>query len=438
MTVSRRQALTAGSVVALASAVAPQAMAADTPEALAGLAVLYVLPLIEMYATRRRAEAMGQAGRLLNAPRLADATSRAVTTPNVDTLYSSGWIDLAAGPATIELPPAGLHYFSLALMDAWSNNFVVLPAAKPGTPQRAMLVGPRGLPPADGAAAVIRSPTRHVWLLGRTFAASNDDLTEAHAVQAALKVTGGATPAEPPVDKAALSPDDPVAFFALANRLMGEEGVLPADGAVLARLRAIGVGPGLSFVDTPATRAGAAAAWARLKTGRTQPVGGWSYPRTDLGNFGADYAYRAATALGGLAALPPSDAIYLFAAGDGQGPPGSYSGARPWTLSFPRGQEPPAGAFWSLTLYERTPEGRQYFFPNPANRFAVAGHMPGLKHGADGSLTIHIANEAPSDPMAKANWLPAPKGPFTLVLRLYKPEKRALDGRWRAPALKPA
>ena len=434
MTVTRRQALIATGAASLWP-VAASAASADGPEALAALAVVYALPLVEMYVTRRRAEGLGQAGRLLNAPRLADAASRAVTTPNVDTLYSSGWIDLAAGPATLELPPAGPYYFSLALMDAWSNNFLVLPAAGPNTPRRAVLVGPRGAPPADGAAAVIRSPTRHVWVLGRTFAASNDDLAEAHAVQAALKVTGGATPAEPPVDKAALSPDDPAAFFTLANRLMGEEGVLPADGAVLARLKAIGVGPGLTFIDTPAARVGAAAAWAQLKEVKRQPIGGWGYPKANLGAFGTDYAFRAQTALNGLAALPPSEAIYLFGAGDGQGPPATYSGAHPWRLTFPKGQEPPSDAFWSLTLYERTPEGRQYFYANPENRFAVAGHTPGLKHAADGSLSILIGNEAPAD---KANWLPAPKGAFTLVLRLYKPQKRALDGRWRAPALKPA
>lgn len=438
MIVTRRHALAAAGAASLLPPLAAAAWGADAPEALATLAVIYALPLVEMYATRRRAEAMGQAGRLLNAPRLADANSRAVTTPNVDTLYSSGWIDLASGPAAIDVPPAGPHYFSLALMDAWSNNFVVLPAAGPNTPRRAVLVGPRGVPPADGAAAVIRSPTRHVWALGRTFAPSNDDLVEAHAVQAALKVSGAASPPEPPVDKAALSPEDPVAFFALANRLMGEEGVLPADGAVLARLRAIGVGPGLSFVDTPATRAGVAAAWARLKATRSAVVQGWSYPKPDLGAFGTNYDYRAQTALNGLAALPPSDAIYLFGAGDGQGAPGTYSGARPWTLTFRKGEEPPVNAFWSLTLYERMPEGRQYFFPTPTGRYAIGGQTPGVRRSPDGSLSIVIAAEPPGDPVGKANWLPAPKGPFTLVLRLYKPERRAIDGRWRAPAPKPA
>lgn len=430
MILTRRRALIAGSAASLLPALAH---AADTPEALAELAAIYVLPLVEMYATRRRAEPMGQAGRLLNVPRLADAAARAVTTPNVDTLYSSGWLDLSTGPATIQLPPAGPNYFSLALMDAWSNNFAILPGASRKTPERAVLIGPRGAPPASGA-AVIRAPTRHVWALARTYAASNDALAEPHAVQAALKVSGPVSPPEPPLVPASLTPENPAAYFALANQLMGEEGVLPGDGAILLRLRPIGVGPGLTFVDTPATRAGAAAAWARLKGVKPKSAGGWSYPKPELGNFGDHYEYRALTALNGLAALPPSEAIYL-SSGAGET---VYTGDRPWKLAFRKSELPPAAAFWSLTLYERTPEGRQYFYPNPANRYAVAGHTPGLKFAADGSLTIPISNVAPTEPDLAANWLPAPKGRFSLVLRLYKPEKAALDGRWRAPALKQA
>lgn len=192
-------------------------------------------------------------------------------------------------------------------------------------------------------------------------------------------------------------------------------------------------------MNTPATRAGAAAAWAKLKGFRAKAIDGWTYPQADLGNFGTDYEYRAQTALNGLAALPPSDAIYLFGAGDGTGAPGTYDGrTHDWRLVLSHGKEPPVNAFWSLTLYERTPEGRQYLFPNAANRFAVASHTPGLHRGEGGGVTIAVQADPPADPTLRANWLPAPKGPFTLVLRLYKPKEAVLSGRWKAPALKAA
>ena len=433
---SRRQVLATSAATAALPGFAHAA--ADTPRSLAALGVIYALPLIEMARTRRNAEAMGQKGRFLHAPRLADADSRAVTTPNVDTLYSSAHLDLGAGPAVFDLPKADGTYFSLALMDAWSNNFAVLPAAEPGRSRVVLVRAGDAAPAADGA-RVIRSPTRHVWALARTFAASNEALDAPHAMQKTLFVKAGVSAeVEPPIPPAALTPDDPAAFFALANRLMAQEGVLPADLPMLARLKAVGVGPGLTFVETPETRAGAAAGWERVKAGRPDPSRGWSYPKADLGDFGTDYPYRATVALNGLAALPPFEAVYLFGAGDGTGAPGTFDGKRDWRLHFPKGQEPPAGAFWSLTLYERTPEGRQYLVANPANRFAVASQTPGLTRNPDGSLTIAISAEAPTDPVLKANWLPAPKGPFTLTLRIYKPRPTVMSGRWRAPVVTPA
>ena len=58
-------------------------------------------------------------------------------------------------------------------------------------------------------------------------------------------------------------------------------------------------------------------------------------------------------------------------------------------------------------------------------------------YGADGSLTIYVQNESPGADK-EANWLPAPKGKFHLMLRLYWPDEKApsiLDGTWKIPAV---
>ena len=52
----------------------------------------------------------------------------------------------------------------------------------------------------------------------------------------------------------------------------------------------------------------------------------------------------------------------------------------------------------------------------------------------DGSLVIHVQKNSPGADR-EANWLPAPDGTFYLILRLYLPEQRVLDGEWSAPAL---
>jgi len=73
---------------------------------------------------------------------------------------------------------------------------------------------------------------------------------------------------------------------------------------------------------------------------------------------------------------------------------------------------------------------------NPLNRYLVNSPMlPQFKLDADGGLSLYLQNESPGADK-EANWLPAPKGPFMAVMRIYWPKPEALGGKWVAPALK--
>ena len=61
--------------------------------------------------------------------------------------------------------------------------------------------------------------------------------------------------------------------------------------------------------------------------------------------------------------------------------------------------------------------------------------LPQLKRDADGGLTLIIQNESPGKDK-EANWLPAPKGPFSMFTRLYWPKQEATEGKWTPPPLK--
>jgi hypothetical protein len=70
---------------------------------------------------------------------------------------------------------------------------------------------------------------------------------------------------------------------------------------------------------------------------------------------------------------------------------------------------------------------------NPINRYLINSPMlPQLKKDADGGLTLLIQNESPGADR-EANWLPAPKGPFFMAMRLYWPKAEAIEGKWTAP-----
>jgi hypothetical protein len=60
--------------------------------------------------------------------------------------------------------------------------------------------------------------------------------------------------------------------------------------------------------------------------------------------------------------------------------------------------------------------------------------LPQLKKDADGGITLYIQNTSPGKDKA-SNWLPAPKGPFYMVLRVYWPKEEILNGSWKAPQI---
>jgi hypothetical protein len=154
-------------------------------------------------------------------------------------------------------------------------------------------------------------------------------------------------------------------------------------------------------------------------------VNGWSMNTDTMGVYGNYYLKRAIVTQLGLGANLPEDAIYPVNLADESGKP--LDGANKYTLHFDKGATPPANAFWSVTLYDA--DGFQV--ANPLNRFNLANWMP-LKSNADGSLDLYFQNESPGADK-EANWLPAPKGAFNLLMRLYAPRSEALTGKWNPP-----
>jgi hypothetical protein len=339
---------------------------------------------------------------------------------------------------TLTIPPTADRYISVAVMNMYSDNDVILGTRTTGGGGgRYTLVGPGqpGLGPN-----IVRIATPQAWMLARTLVAGPDDLAAVHKVQDGLTVSGpaGAVPAKF-AGRAAPWSD----YFASAQAIVQANPPPATDGAAFARMAPLGFGPRGGFdpkrfdaAQVAAIEAGVGDARAALRSVTPGPVvQGWGYPRPNLGYFGQDYLFRAAVSLAGLAALTPAEAMYMHPAAErGR----MFTGAGPYRLHFPAGQLPAVNGFWSLTMYEATPDGQFFLIANPANRYAIGDRTPGLKANADGSLDIWIGRSDPGGERT-ANWLPAPtQGPFTLSLRAYLPKTEFLDGRYRLPAITPA
>ena len=113
---------------------------------------------------------------------------------------------------------------------------------------------------------------------------------------------------------------------------------------------------------------------------------------------------------------------------DGQ----KLDGANRYTVRFASGQLPPVNAFWSLAMYQ--PAG-DLLVANPINHYLLNSPMlPQFVKDADGGLTFYIQDKSPGKDK-EPNWLPAPKVPFVIYIRLYWPKPEALDGTWKPPPL---
>lgn len=447
---------------------APTRAAADEPvgekEArdVAVDAYIYFYPLVTMDVTRRQStnvEAGGTPGHgpmnsFVHLRAFPDANFRDVVRPNFDTLYSSAWLDLTGGPVVVSAPDTGGRYYLLPMLDMWSDVFAVPGKRTTGTKAgRFALVPPgwRGEIPAG--AERIDAPTSYVWVIGRTQTNGPKDYEAVHKIQDGYAVAPPSRPDRAPRRVAAgtgpaldmkASPLAQVnkmpgpAYFRYAAELMKANPPHVVDQPIVARMRRIGLKAGESFdpeaLDPVVRRALEAAPAAGLAAmNRKLPtlarvVDGWQMNTDTMGVYGTYYLKRAIVAMVGLGANLPEDAVYPLCIVDADGRP--LNGDHGYVLHFSKDDLPPVDAFWSLTMYDAA----GFQAPNSLNRFAI-GDRDKLTYNADGSLDLYIRHENPG-PDKTANWLPAPKGPLGLTMRLYGPKAEALDGRWNPPAVK--
>ncbi len=423
----------------------------------------YGLPLLEFERVRREETSVRCPDHEGNAPvntfshvnRFPDASFRDVVAPNTDTLYSIAQLDLGKGPLVLSHPAMGRRYFSFAMLDPFTNVVATPGAREDGRAAGRILVrwaGKPGNAKRSRFTRVVTSQYRHLWVIGRTLASTKADQRRAYRTMRTYALTrvNGTVLRPPSRCRTALAeepknypvPTSGPAFLDLLGRALAHNPPPRRDRPILRRLRAYGVGPGLSPERAgldPATRAalyaGATAAAQTLRsTGKGELlVGaatneGWYEPQANIGRYGTDYHFRALIAVFGLGANTREEATYPTGITDSAGTP--LAGGNDYRLTFPPGQAPPARYFWSLTMYDA--DG--YLVPNPANRYSVGPSHPPFVTQRDGSVVLAIQHQRPDDPTV--NWLPAPaSGQFRLNLRLYGPRGRVLDGSWSAPGV---
>jgi len=452
--------------VALAMAT-PGVPAADLTsaqaKAIAVEAYVYTYPLVMMDMTRRVMTnvppgvkpGLGPANAFHHFRTYPPADFREVVRPNFDTLYSSAWLDLTKEPMVVSVPDAGGRYYLVPLMDMWTDAYAVPGKRTSGTAAAAYAIVPPGWNGALPAGLErIDSPTVYNWVIGRTQTNGPADYAAVNKFQDGFKVTPLSQWGKPAVPPAPFVPDPAVdmkktppsqvdgmtgdKYFAYAAELMKLHKPHATDWSTVARMKRLGIVPGRSF-DIGKGRPRRPPGPARRAVRRAEADQGHDADHRQGRERLAD-AHRHDGRVRQL--LPQAsghrgdrpgchqvdDAIYPMNVADADGKP--MDGNNDYVLHFSKAELPPVDAFWSITMYD----GDGYQAANPLNRFAI-GDRDALKYNADGSLDIYMQNASPGADK-ESNWLPAPKGPLGITMRLYAPKPEVADGRWVPPAIK--
>jgi hypothetical protein len=431
--------------------------------AIAKEAYIYGFPVVTNYSTMYK-QAIDKGSKDYRAPfnqiaslaNVATPQDKFVVTPNSDTPYSFLWMDLRDEPIIVTMPKIEKdRYYTGQMIDLYTYNFAYLGTRSFGNDGGTfMIAGPgwKGEMP-KGVKAVMQSETEFAYLLFRTQLFNPADLNNVKRIQAGyhaqtlsqyLKQPSPA--AAPGVNWPAPSPDmlTTPALFPYLNFMLQFCPANPAETELMARFAKLNIGAGKTFdfsklspESQKAVTDGIADAGKDLDALMKQ-INADQVASSDL--FGTreflkgNYLYRYAGAKLGLYGNSGEEAIYLAYFVDATHQPLDASKTA-YTMMFPKGQLPPAKAFWSITMYDGK---TQFLVANTLKRYLLNSTMlKSFKYGSDGSLTIYVQKSSPGA-AKEANWLPAPDGPFYAILRIYMPAPEVVNGTWKKPQMQPA
>ncbi|MFV2071854.1 MAG: DUF1254 domain-containing protein [Thermoanaerobaculales bacterium] len=447
--------------------------ASITPEeatAIAKEAFIYGFPMVMNYKTlynyvidTENPEYKGPFNQISCEARLFTPADKAVVTPNSDTPYCMFWIDLRAEPMVLSVPEMSPdRFYHFQFIDLYTHNFAYVGTLTTGNGAGSFLIaGPdwNGETP-EGIRDVIRSETGLVFNVTRTQLFGPDDLAKVKEIQDAYDLQplstflgNEALPAEPmpqfPEWLEGAQFDE--RFFGYLDFMMS---LLEKPGAgeqpLWDRLARLGIGPEntFDFAALPADiqealKAGRDDGFAEIeefigKNSSDPLISGKIFGTREFLAESARENYRlesadilrSVAAQMGLYGNSAAEAVYPVFLTDADRQPLDTSANR-YTLTFEAGKLPPVKAFWSLTMYDGK---TQLLIDNPLDRYLLnSTMMEQFQFEKDGSLSLLIQKDSPGG-NKESNWLPAPDGPFYMVLRLYGPKTEALEGVWTPPA----
>ncbi len=433
-------------------------------------AFIYGFPMIMNFKTmdayildKNSPEYKGDFNELVCEARLFTPDDKAIVTPNSDTPYCMGWLDIRNEPIVISVPemePERFYHFQL--IDLYTHNYAYLGTLTTGNKAGKYLVVSqawKGEVP-DGIDDVIRSETDVFFVVVRTQLMHENDLENVKHIQGEYQTQALSAYLGKEAPDAVSSNAFPTwnegdqftsAAFHYVDAMLGLLDPVVEEMALMKRFARLGIGTGQEFeIDhfseevqsamEQGAKDGFMAMENFIKENASDPLvsakifGTREFlNKSARENYGLEdcYILPAVAAHMGLYGNSGFEAIYPTYLVDSNGNPLDAAKSK-YTITFQEDELPPVKAFWSLSMYDAP---TQLFIHNPLNRYLLNSSMEDdFVYGENGSLVLYVQNDSPGKAL-EANWLPAPDGPMYLVMRLYGPEETALKGTWVNPPL---
>lgn len=384
---------------------------------------------------------------------------KVVVAINDDTIYAEAFLDVSDGPVILTIP-AYPNKYSILQLDVYGNIFsTALSSAPPSAGGVYAFVASdySGTLPENATRIDMPYPVTTIAIRTDKYSSTGEDLIDAASeFRSSLRLQT--------LDKYDPSGESgrtlvlPLFFFAPSVKFMADQGLAKAPEAFLATLQEAMASPttqpvtdddralmerfDAAFAEArkvvdhdsgPLTGIirGAQAAWAAIINRWQSHRGSTNWIHFDnIGHWGTNYLDRAALTEYIQVGNDRQAAYYANAFVDASGLPldgGSFG----YSIEFTQEQLPQYERFWSMTAY--TPEYIE-LVPNVLDKYVVASYTPGLETAQDGSVTIYVQADPPKR-KSTANWLPVPRGPFSLLFRVYGPQGTALEGTYVPPKI---
>lgn len=385
--------------------------------------------------------------------KLLTAADRIVISPNADTPYGMATIDLRSEPCVITVPDIDINrYFSMQFVDSYTFNFKYLgkrtSANKGGT---YLLYYSENKVPSDaelksmGITESIYSETPLVQLFTRTQLYDNDDLSKVKEINSKISIKtlsqfkgGSALPLDysnfPTPEANCLSSRS---FYKILDFLLSICPVNDSEKEMREAFHRLGLNGSFNWDNLTkeqqnaldaALTSGQAELAANTTTVSTADVFG---SRQEMTQRNSDlYLARAMGAYLGIYGNTIDEAMYQQYTQDSNTQTLDTKNYN-YTLTFDINNLPPVNAFWSLTMYDSD----RFFVDNELNRYLINSRMydQNQLYIENNQLTIYIQRDKPTDINQQKNWLPAPDGNAIMMLRMYLPQDKAIQGTWKKP-----